>query len=267
MTISPLALKAKKVIEAAWLHGPSYDLASQAAFALESAQLLQSPETAAEHAQLLARLTDADRAPSGPKSTPETRLEQYADRPQRGFNCGTEQALYEIAIGLRSVLYDTRLRRDDARAGREDAEQEAERLRASLREACDQIAALESDLGGATARVAELEQQLSVRDRPVDEDPIAFALTNRAVVPAGFCRNESPYGRRCDLTAGHDGDHAMADGAGGHFGWPASDEDATPQVRKLRELLAGQRAAVEDQHDSPLHHDYRIGRDMPEVRP
>ncbi len=45
-------MTAKKVIDAAWLHGPSYDLASQAAFALESAQLLQSPEIAAEHAEL-----------------------------------------------------------------------------------------------------------------------------------------------------------------------------------------------------------------------
>lgn len=51
MTISPLALAAKKVIDAAWLHGDAYDLSSQAAFALESAQLLQSPETAAEAAE------------------------------------------------------------------------------------------------------------------------------------------------------------------------------------------------------------------------
>jgi hypothetical protein len=50
MSISPLALQAKRVIESAWLHGAPYDLASQAAFALESAQLLQSPETAAESA-------------------------------------------------------------------------------------------------------------------------------------------------------------------------------------------------------------------------
>jgi chromosome segregation ATPase len=47
VTISSLALGAKKVIDAAWLHGGAYDLSSQAAFALESAQMLQSPETAA----------------------------------------------------------------------------------------------------------------------------------------------------------------------------------------------------------------------------
>ncbi|MFD6970722.1 hypothetical protein [Streptomyces sp. NPDC059949] len=34
---------------------------------------------------------------------------------------------------------------------------------------------------------------------------------------------------------------------------------------KLRSLLAGQRAAVEDPHDSPLHHDYRLGHDLPEI--
>jgi len=58
--ISSLALGAKKVIEAAWLHGDAYDLASQAAFALESAQLLQSPETAAELKRLRARVTELE---------------------------------------------------------------------------------------------------------------------------------------------------------------------------------------------------------------
>jgi hypothetical protein len=40
-------------------------------------------------------------------------------------------------------------------------------------------------------------------------------------------------------------------------------EDVSPQVAKLRDLLAGQRAAVEDPHDSPLHHSYRVPRDLP----
>ncbi|MYW48840.1 hypothetical protein GT346_42900 [Streptomyces sp. SID161] len=43
---------AKKTIEAAWLNGAAYDLATIAAEALESAQLLQSPEIAAELEQL-----------------------------------------------------------------------------------------------------------------------------------------------------------------------------------------------------------------------
>jgi hypothetical protein len=40
-------------------------------------------------------------------------------------------------------------------------------------------------------------------------------------------------------------------------------EDVTPQVAKLRDLLAGQRAAVEDPHDGPLAHTYRVPRDLP----
>lgn len=41
------------------------------------------------------------------------------------------------------------------------------------------------------------------------------------------------------------------------------EDDVTPQVRRLRGLLAGQRAAVEDAHDGPLAHSYRVGRDLP----
>ncbi|MGI3230599.1 hypothetical protein ACRJ4B_49945 [Streptomyces sp. GTA36] len=44
MSISPLALAAKKTIDAAWLHGDAYDLSSQAAFALEASRLLRDPE-------------------------------------------------------------------------------------------------------------------------------------------------------------------------------------------------------------------------------
>jgi len=40
-------------------------------------------------------------------------------------------------------------------------------------------------------------------------------------------------------------------------------DDVTPQVQKLRDLLAGQRTAVEDPNG--LHHDYRLGRDLPET--
>ncbi|MFD0146179.1 MULTISPECIES: hypothetical protein [unclassified Streptomyces] len=43
-----------------------------------------------------------------------------------------------------------------------------------------------------------------------------------------------------------------------------ANEDVTPQVQKLRGILAGQRAALEDPHDSDLHHDYALGRDFPE---
>jgi hypothetical protein len=67
--------------------------------------------------------------------------------------------------------------------------------------------------------LAALRARFAVSDHPVDEDPIAFALTEKA-------------------------------------------NDVTPQVQKLRALLAGQR---EDVHDGPPHHTYRVGRDLPEL--
>lgn len=97
--------------------------------------------------------------------------------------------------------------------------------------------------------------------RPVDEDPIAFALTAQA--------------------------EALHASSGAVIETPARSEDV-----KLRALLADQREAVEltarvaaamapgaleaaeprivaellaeDPHDSPLHHTYAKGRDLPE---
>ncbi|WP_328425941.1 hypothetical protein [Streptomyces sp. NBC_00443] len=59
--ISKLAMLAKKTIEGAWLNAPAYDLATIAAEALESAQLLQSPETAASVGRLRLALESAKR--------------------------------------------------------------------------------------------------------------------------------------------------------------------------------------------------------------
>lgn len=92
------------------------------------------------------------------------------------------------------------------------------------------LPAVQKALTQALDRVAELEAQLAGKDRPVDEDPIAFALTEAAMA--------------VDLMPG---------------------EDVRPQVRRLRALLAGQRLTVEDPHNGPLSHSYRVGRDLPET--
>jgi hypothetical protein len=42
-------------------------------------------------------------------------------------------------------------------------------------------------------------------------------------------------------------------------------EAVSPRVQAMRALLDGQRAAVEDPHDGPLAHSYRVGRDLPET--
>jgi hypothetical protein len=72
------------------------------------------------------------------------------------------------------------------------------------------------------AELETLRAKVAEYERPADDSPIAYALTDKA-------------------------------------------DDVTPQVQTLRALLAGQRAAVEDPHDSPLHHDYRVSRELPEV--
>jgi hypothetical protein len=46
---------------------------------------------------------------------------------------------------------------------------------------------------------------------------------------------------------------------------PVVEEDVTPQVRKLRNLLAGQREAVDGEHYAAVHHRYRLGRDLPPI--
>ncbi|MGA5635012.1 hypothetical protein [Streptomyces lydicamycinicus] len=82
MTITPLAASALRVINAAWTNGTSYDLASQAAYALESAQLLQSPETAAELQRLRARVAELEQQASAaeyPPALPWARLMDAED--------------------------------------------------------------------------------------------------------------------------------------------------------------------------------------------
>ncbi|MFG2269080.1 hypothetical protein ACGFNY_04820 [Streptomyces chartreusis] len=87
MAMSSLALTAKRVIENAWLHGAPYDLASQAAFALESAQLLQSPETAAESA------VSADAVRLAEESVVELRREHEENARLRAELAAVEERL------------------------------------------------------------------------------------------------------------------------------------------------------------------------------
>lgn len=119
-------------------------------------------------------------------------------------------------------------------------------------------------------RVGELEQQLAAKARASDEDPIAYVLPETA---GGLTAQElalTPDGTyRC--KCGHwDNVHGPFCFAAvcncGKFTLATVGEKATPRVPGLRELVAGQRAAVEDPHDSPLHHNYLKGRDLPEVQ-
>ena len=97
------------------------------------------------------------------------------------------------------------------------------------------------------ARVAELEAAAGDGStRTVDEDPIAYALTPAAEL------------------GGLDGAPPEALHASSGAVVETAVEDVSPQVRQLRELIGRQR---EDVYRSPLHHDYEVPHDLPEVRP
>jgi hypothetical protein len=105
------------------------------------------------------------------------------------------------------------------------AMQQGKQLPASLAIALDSAGLLNSP-----EHAAEFERlrSASADGRSADEDPIRYALTDKA------------------------------DGV-------TADEDVTPQVLKLRSLLAGQRADVEATHEGPERHTYRLGRDLPQA--
>ena len=106
--------------------------------------------------------------------------------------------------------------------------------------------------GIQSSELAAVVAELGALPMPVGspaEEPIAYALTEQAEELCDHPNGYGPYG--CAAC----GAFAPADG----------EDDVRPQVRKLRALLAVQRTAVEDQYASPLRHDYRLGRDLPEM--
>jgi hypothetical protein len=203
MTISELALAAKKVIDAAWQHGSSYDLASQAAFALESARLLQLPVPVSTGSEPLA-LTEAQidaLAEAGNRVVNDMRHEDLCmcdAWPEKCLSSGNFSMGDWDMSGLEAALPAVLALWEQMRGG---------------------------ELTTLRTRVAELEAERNQ----------SRSTAHRLAGDAGLIRRE-----------------------------PCS-EDVTPQVTKLRTLLAGQRAAVEDPHDSPLHHRYVVSHDLPPV--
>lgn len=107
-------------------------------------------------------------------------------------------------------------------------------------ETAAELASLRAEVPALRARVAELEQLL-IGKGTVDEDPICFALTDRVEqLPA------APRVRHLRELADRQRAQAAVDG------------DTQPVVHSRA-------ADLEDPHDSPLHHAYLIGRDLPEV--
>ncbi|MGX1909045.1 hypothetical protein ACWIID_09300 [Streptomyces phaeochromogenes] len=179
-----------------------------------------------------------------PKCCPEFVMATLAELAERGIAGSADALPMPVGPGVatesarvdgqRLIRAEQRTAELEAVLGthRKDDQAEIERLKSALSNAADQVASLESDLGGASARVAELEAKLA-------EDPIRYALSvpsgtphkpydelsprQRTVVAPGTCEWAALTGRPCP-------DH------------PRPQADVTPQVRKLKQLLAGQRA-------------------------
>lgn len=139
------------------------------AIALDSAQLLQSPETAAEHERVRTKYLEAA----------DTVARLVLERGQR---MKVENALRDEIVELQQQRDRRRVRLIAAEAdllsvrGLLSANGEPRRVPANI-EIHERVApAVEWLLN----RVAELERQLAAKDRPVDEDPICFALTEKA---------------------------------------------------------------------------------------
>lgn len=227
MTISPLAAKAKKVIEAAWLHGAAYDLASQAAFALESAQLLQSPEMAAELGRLRAQVAAL-----------------VAERHS------TNEALSDAAVALRA---------------------DRDRI-AELEDLQRLVTVLEIPRPGRLPLQVRLAHGHDDRWMICDREGRRWHREHGWVFEAQGIRDEELRdATRFTLDEVVPLARQLADEPGGITRRIAPTqalqpvEDVPLRTRGLRELVAGQREAVDGEHYPHVHRDYRVSHDRPET--
>ncbi|MFI1702015.1 hypothetical protein ACH419_39545 [Streptomyces bobili] len=153
------------------------------ALALESAQLLMSPETAAELAGLRARLADVHRMPQDNLTPAEVRLTQYGERTKTWstatHDSGAEKALYEIACALRDTLEETRDQRNAAR------------LKVTGLES--RVSAILAERHSTNESVDDAAKALRAnRDRIAEQDAQREALTERLRAGQHWQRGRNP---------------------------------------------------------------------------
>ncbi|MFI7394060.1 hypothetical protein [Streptomyces tendae] len=205
--ISPLAMTAKKVIEAAWLNGPTYDMAVQAAEALESAQLLQSPDLAAEHEQLRTKYAEA--------AATAAELVQ-----KRGQQMKVENALRDEAEELRARVAELEAQRDRRRDRLIALQNDALNMRGSLAPA-DGDRKVPFELGETLtpavdwliARVAELEAAQGTVYRAAHD-----------VIVMGLYRTAAEARKHCETEA------RQTEANGAVFDWIEDEEDGVAEL-------------------------------------
>ncbi|MEU9597187.1 hypothetical protein AB0E06_10280 [Streptomyces sp. NPDC048109] len=181
---------------------------------------------------------------------------------------------------LRKQVGDTRRERDTLREQVAELEAERHTTNEALSDAAEQ---LRTDRD----RIAELEALIEQATEFRVWEPGYGLYVRRAPGATGFAVMEArrtDKGRRVWTTAGWQYSALLSDTE--LFCWPDAQtamaearrimpgaevredaEDVTPQVQKLRTLLAGQReqAADDAPHEGPQPHTYLLGRDLPET--
>jgi hypothetical protein len=298
---TPTELLALKTANAALLNSPDSfcDMVATVVYALGLAQLLQSPETAAELERLRARVAEleaqslrvrTDGLSAGDRVWHPYEMARFTVRaaaetlaaPLMFHNRTTD----ELESGMRVTGVDDSgeivhvdcapsylWTRDDAAAELERlrtriAELEAERhstnealsdAMVALSEARDRIAELEQAAVEARAALASLCYDL--------EDPGTAALgalhlVSRATVWTDSGRDFGALAlARRDATMLRHAATFVRDTYSGEWA-----DDAASTIETRADAVE-RHAPVEDPHDSPLHHRYELGRDLPAVSP
>ncbi|MFD9569931.1 hypothetical protein ACFWBI_08815 [Streptomyces sp. NPDC059982] len=253
---TPTELLALRTANAALLTQDSaYDFAATIVFALGSAQLLQSPETAAE----LARLRLLQNAQ--PAELSEAQVDALADAGNRALNDHYHEDLClcsawpescvssgnyfagawdtaAFGIGMAAVIGVWESMRAPAEAD------ELARLRA-------RVAALETERHETNAALSDAAEALRA-----DRDRIAELETVQARPAPLLYRDAHGDTWRAEgetLTL-------AATKAGGPVVGRPWTEPHTDVARDFGPLVS-----LEDPHDSLLHHTYRLGHDLPEI--
>ncbi|MET9142392.1 hypothetical protein [Streptomyces sp. NPDC004042] len=230
------------------------------AAALESACLLQSPETAAELEQW--------RATFGRRALPDAlaRLERAESGAER----------------LRARVAELESERHTTNEALADADAEREKLLRWHREDSKQITKLVAQrerrrvrLNVAEADLLEMRGLLSPADGPrriaaeveIHErvaPAVEWLLTRVTELEAELYTERAQHRTTLEQRNAH-ARELLALRGGRATSYTATAEAHAQMREGLTRYFAGQQAATEEPHDSPLRHDYRVGHDLPKT--
>ncbi|MFJ6667481.1 hypothetical protein [Streptomyces sp. NPDC091383] len=144
------------------------------------------------------------------------------------------------AAGVALALESAQLLQSPERAA------EFERMRA-------QIAELEAERHETNEALADVT--VALRGAHEETDP--GACQGCGSLPEQWCPDCAACEKGC--FGGFDGNECT------HGNAPWRRPSAAESADRLTRLLAPTQALLEDPHDSPLHHGYRLGRDLPQM--